>query len=115
MSDRITGERRKEILTDWKDRHPDMGVFAIVCKPTGRAWMATSRDLSTAFNRHLFQLKAGMHPNRDLSAAWKEYGEEAFSLETVETLDYKEEEPTRKDLEALLDLCLEGRAGAGRL
>lgn len=115
MSERIKGERRKEILADWKERHPDMGVFALVCQPTGQAWMGTSRDLSTASNRHFFQLEAGLHPNRDLSAAWKKYGKGAFTVQTVEKLEYKEEEPTREDLEALLDLCLENHPGAGKL
>lgn len=28
-------KRKKELLNEWKNRHPEMGVISISCKPTG--------------------------------------------------------------------------------
>lgn len=116
MSKGVSGERRREILADWKERRPDMGVFALVCTATGDVFMGTSRDLDNAANRHLFQLETQLHPNRSLQALWNRYGRDAFAQEKIETLEYERpDEITAEDLKALLSLCLENRPQARKL
>ena len=78
-------QRKKELLYEWNNRHPEMGVIAIVCKETGDAFLTISKDTSVGFNRHRFQLPANMHPNKALQALWGGwlclYGSESIGIQ----------------------------------
>lgn len=104
----MNDQHKKELLTEYKHRHPEMGVIAYRCIPTGESFLEISRDTSIAFNRHTFQLKTGHgHPNKSLQKLWNTYGESQFELLVLKKLDYKNrEDVTQEDLEALRDKCL---------
>ncbi|MDO5400803.1 MAG: GIY-YIG nuclease family protein [Eubacteriales bacterium] len=109
-------QRKKQLRENFKNRHPDMGVLAITCTATGDSYLFISKDAATGFNRHTFQLGAGMHPNKALQALWNQYGEAAFTLEPAGLIEY--DDPTQdqtEKLEALLEACLTENPRAKRL
>lgn len=100
-------QRKKELLYEWNNRHPEMGVIAIVCKETGDAFLTISKDTSVGFNRHRFQLPANMHPNKALQALWNQYGESGFAYTVVKVLECKDPlEDYTEELEEMLEQCL---------
>lgn len=52
---------------------------------------ATS-NLKGKINGTKFKLNSGGHPNKELQKEWKEHGEEAFSIEVLENLEYDKDE-----------------------
>lgn len=99
--------KKKELVSDYKERHPEMGVVSVTCRATGEAFYETTRDANSWFNRHRFELESGRHRNRRLQELWKAYGEGEFELAIVSELEY--DDPTevdRRDLKELLELCL---------
>lgn len=99
--------KKKAMVSNWKERHPEMGVVSVTCKATGEPFFGTTRDTATWFNRHRFQLTMGSHPNKHLQALWNQYGEADFEAAVVSSLEYDNvEDVTPKDLKDLLELCL---------
>lgn len=75
--------KKKELLMQWKTRHPEMGIISIQCKATGEIFADISKDLQTAFNSHRFQLSAALHSSRRLQELWNEHGEDGFEPNTT--------------------------------
>ena len=68
-------KRKMELLNEWKNRRPEMGLIAITCKSTGELFVDISTDTQFAFNSHRFKLSANFHPNKRLQQLWQQYGE----------------------------------------
>lgn len=99
--------RRKELLQQYAERKPSVGVFAVKCAATGEAWIAWSRSLDKRKNGIWFELRAGGgHGVTEIYPSWKAHGEDAFSYEVLEEL--AEDNPHR------LEILLEERAGYWR-
>lgn len=101
-------KRKKELILEWKNRHPEMGVVSVRCIETGNVFLGVTNDTSTWFNRHRFQLNAKNHRNKPLQELWKKYGESGFECSVLKILKYDDpaEDQTEK-LNELLDECLE--------
>ena len=96
----VDNSRRKELLQQYAERKPSVGVFAVKCAVTCEAWVAWSRSLDKRKNGIWFELRAGGgHGVTEIYTSWKAHGEGAFSYEVVEEL--KEENPHK--LETLLE------------
>lgn len=112
----MNAERRKELMTEFKNRHPEMGVIAIGCPATGDKFLAVCRDTRVGFNRHRFQLPARMHPNKRLQALWDTYGESGLTFTVERVLKYDDPAQDHTDeLEKLLNACLAADPKAQRL
>lgn len=85
-------KRKKELVKEWKNRHPEMGVISITCKPTGDLFLGISKDIRAKFNNNRFKLSAKLHPNKSLQALWDRYGEHEFEYSVVEVLKYENPE-----------------------
>ena len=97
--------KKKELVSEWKERHPVMGVFCVKCIATGEQFFDSSRDGSTWFNRHGFELKSGNHRNKRLQELWNTYGEKEFEFFTVCELEYENMSDVKaSDLKDLLEL-----------
>jgi hypothetical protein len=92
--------RRKELLEQFKQMKPEMGIFRIRSKQGGKCYLETSKNLKGKINSTLFQLKAGVHSYQELQREWNEFGEDGFTIEILERLkcgideqktDYSEE------------------------
>jgi hypothetical protein len=86
-----------------------MGVFRVRNAVNGKSFIDASNDLPAILNRHQFQLRQGVHPNRELQKDWNELGPEAFVFEVLDTLtapDQPDYDPA-DDLQALKQLWLD--------
>lgn len=100
-------KRKKELLTEWKNRHPDMGVISICCKVTGDLFFGISKDIKADFNSNRFKLSVKLHSNKQLQTLWEKYGENEFDYSVVKALKYENPEDDQTDkLTALLEKCL---------
>lgn len=107
---------RKELISEWKERHPEMGVVSARCIATGEEFYSTSRDTATWFNRHRFELNGKCHRNRRLQELWNLYGESGFELTLVSELKYEKTDDVKADdLKELLELCLLENSQAKKL
>ncbi len=98
----VDKSRRKELLQQYAERKPSVGIFAVKCSATGEAWVGWSKALDKRKNSLWFQLRAGGGVGIgvvDLQPIWKAHGEDAFSYEILEELT--EDNPHK--LELLLD------------
>lgn len=109
-------QRRKELVEQYKQMKPDMGIFLIRCQTTNKGLLETSQNLKGKINRARSQLSGGVHPNKELQKEWSELGEDHFSFEILETLKYdKDESKTDYSEElAILRMVWEDKL-AGRL
>ena len=80
-------ERRRALKRAWRERPPPAGVYRVRDTVTGEALFGRSPDVPAALNRHRFMLRAGVHPNAPLLAAWRLHGGDAFAFETLELLE----------------------------
>jgi hypothetical protein len=84
------------------------GIFQIRNLQNGKCLLQTTQDLDKAFNSDLFQLKAGLHQNKELQKDWNTMASEAFALEIVDELKLKDDAtPTQihRDLKDFLEMC----------
>lgn len=79
-------QERKAAVAAYKERKPAYGVFAVICRATGDAWVGQSRHVDTQQNGLWFALKHGSSPHRSLQTAWSTHGAEAFRFEELERL-----------------------------
>jgi hypothetical protein len=78
---------RRQIADEFKERKVPRGIFAVRCSASGDAWVGSSPNLSAARNSLWFQLRGGLSRHGALQRAWKQHGEDAFSLEVLEQFD----------------------------
>lgn len=108
--------KRKEMVSEWKERHPEMGVVSVKCSATGEEFYEISKDTSVWFNRHLFELNAGQHRNKRLQELWNTYGENGFERVLVSELKYDNIDDVKSgDLNDLLELCLSDNPNAKKI
>ena len=109
-------KRKMELLNEWKNRRPEMGLIAITCKSTGEMFVDISTDTQFAFNSHRFKLSANFHPNKRLQQLWQQYGENGFDYAVVKILKYenKDDDQTEK-LKLLLEEYLPHTPQARRI
>ena len=84
--------RRKQLKEQYKQARPDMGVFVIRSKTTGKVYVEAAKDLRGAMNGSTFKLSAGMHRNRELQRDWQRYGADDFLVEVLDKLPYSKDE-----------------------
>lgn len=69
-----------------------MGIFWIRSKRSNKAFLETAQNVKGMMNRVAFQLNASIHPNEELQKEWREFGEEQFTVEILEELEYDKDE-----------------------
>lgn len=82
-------KRRQELLEQYKNRRPQMGVVKILCKPTQDTFYDLSKDTKATINSNIAKLKGQTHPNKYLTKLWQEHGQDAFEFSCVKELKYK--------------------------
>lgn len=84
------GHERKAATAAYKERKAAAGIYALRCVPSGACWVGRAPDLEKIQNRVWFSLRQDSHPHRNLQAAWREHGPDAFTFEIIEKI--KDEE-----------------------
>lgn len=59
-------KRKKELIEDFKNRHPEIGVISYRCRETGKVFLGISKDTKSDFNSTNMKLAANWHPNKRL-------------------------------------------------
>lgn len=103
-------KRKKQLLWEYKNRKPEMGILSFYCIPTKESFLGYSKDTKADINSSSFKLDANYHPNPSLQKLWNEYGKENFEVTVLEVLAYDKDgvkEDYTKELEQLLACYLE--------
>ena len=104
-------KRKKELLKEWKNRRPEMGV-----KPTGDLFLGISKDTRAEFNSNRFKLSVKLHSNKQLQELWDRYGENEFEYSVLEVLKYENlEDDQTENLLELLECCMIEMPNARRI
>lgn len=100
---------RKDMKEAYKNRKIRAGVYQIRNKVNNKIYVGSSNDLVAIWNRNEFQLKGGLHTNKELQKDWGEFGEENFVYEILAELKQSDEEPRdyKKEAEELELLYIE--------
>jgi len=101
-------DRRKQLVEEYRNRTPEMGVLSFRCTQTGEAFLGIAKDLKADINSLTCKLNSNFYPNKRLLALWNEYGEAGFEITLLKRL--KNEDLTKDytmELERLRDECLE--------
>ena len=107
-----SGERRRELRTQYEERRPEAGVYALRNGVTGRTLLASSTDLGAVRHRFEFARATNTASAMDLRLApdMRELGVSAFVLEVLDVLDTQAEATSdqfRADLASLEQLWRE--------
>jgi hypothetical protein len=87
----VDKQRRRDTVQAWKEgRKSRAGIFRVACAPAGKAGLGVSRNLDAQQNSIWFSLRHGGSPNREMQAAWKTHGEDAFAFDEVEVVEVEE-------------------------
>ena len=78
---------RRQIADAFKERKIPRGIFAVRCSASGDTWVGSSPNLNAVRNSLWFQLRGGLSRHATLQEAWKQHGEEAFTLDTLQQFD----------------------------
>lgn len=100
---------RKELIKDYKQTIQPMGVFQIRNMINGKIFLGSSKDLKGIINRNRFQLKSGLHVNRQLQRDFSEVGESNFAFEILDYLKPKDDlkRDYTKELKLLEEMWME--------
>ena len=104
-----TSMSRKELVNAYKQSIPTMGVYQIKNLTNSKIILGSAKDLKGIINRYRFQLKNGMHPNKQLQKDFSETGEGNFTFEILDYLTPKEniKDDYTKELRRLEEMWLE--------
>lgn len=106
---------RKARIREYKETPRLAGVYGVRNAVTGRSLVGSSANLPGILNRQRFQLECGLHPDRDLQKDWNMLGADAFTFETLDRLEPKEEPgyDAAEDLRVLREMWIEKLTAAG--
>lgn len=104
----MDNKNRKELVEQYKNRKPIVGITSVYCKSTGESFIDMSKDTNVSFNSVRAKLSMNSHPNKYLQGLWDKYGQNDFEYLVIETLDYQDyNEDFTDELEIMRDICLE--------
>lgn len=78
---------RKEISRQYKAAIQPMGVYQIKNAASGKVFVACSKQVDKIYNRELFQLRNGLHLNKEMQGDFNREREANFSFEVLEYLE----------------------------
>ena len=81
-------QKRSEIKRAYKEAKGNMGVFQIKNNVNGKIFIDSCFEVAKDKQREYFGLRLGSHMNKELQKEWNEYGEDSFSYEILEMVEY---------------------------
>lgn len=103
-------ERRKELISKYKNRKISGGVYRIVNTVSGKYLLKNAVDLKGSKNLFDFSVQTDMCPDFKVQKDWKQYGSKAFTFEVLEEIEINEDQSPqefKEDLKALEELWRE--------
>ena len=112
----MDSERKRELQESYRQMRPQMGVLSFTCTATGQRFLHASKNVPADINSITFKLNSGYYPNRALLDLWQRYGEDGFSIEVIQELEYRDDvDDYTADLETLRELCMQEDPAAQKL
>lgn len=109
-------ERKRQLLEEYKNRCPEMGIISFCCINTGESFLGISTDTRADFNSIRCRLTTSWHPCKRLQALWDQYGESGFTSSVIRVLKYEDPKADHsKALEKLMADCLAADTMARRM
>lgn len=99
--------KRKEMLTEFKQIKTHMGVIKITNQVNGKVFIAAYPNLKNKWINIQGALTAGIYSNAQLIKEWQEMGAEAFSYEVLEEKETEGVEDVRWELKQMEKVWLE--------
>jgi hypothetical protein len=106
LNNDIFMKTKKELKEEFKTMKFRAGIYQIINKLENRIYLQTTFDLDRGFNSDIFQLKGGMHLNKNLQSDWNKLGLESFEFKTFDQLEMKDT-ATPKEINKELKIFLE--------
>lgn len=88
-------QRKKEIITEYKQKKSTGGVYRIYNKETGKGFIKGDENLEAVENRLLFSQKINSAFTIVMAREWAEYGPDCFAMEILEETKIGDEESSR--------------------
>ena len=85
-------QRKKEIITEYKQQKTTGGVYRIYNKETGKCFIKGDTNLEAVENRFLFSQKINSAFTIVMARDWAEYGPDSFAMEILEKIKIGNEE-----------------------
>ena len=82
---------KKELKNKYIETTQPMGIYQIKNKHNGKIFIGRSNNLQGIINRNIFQLKSGLHANKDMQKDFNDVGEAYFTCEILDYLKPKED------------------------
>jgi hypothetical protein len=82
---------KKELINKYKQTIRPMGIYQIRNMRNGKIFLGSAKDLQGIINSNRFQLKNGLHTNREMQSDFTTFGEASFSFEILDQLEPKED------------------------
>ena len=101
-------ERKKELLQQFKEMKPEMGVYMFKSINTNTVYLGCDKNIKATINGDRFKLNSNNHRCKKLQKDWNENKEENFEIKVVEVLPYDKDESKvdyGEDLKILLEMC----------
>ncbi|MBN2426606.1 MAG: GIY-YIG nuclease family protein [Calditrichaceae bacterium] len=100
---------KKEAIRSYKETIQPMGIYVIKNKKNGKIFIGGAKNLQGKLNSHRFQLKNGLHPNKEMQKDFNALGETGFLFEILDQLKPKDNEKRdyTDDLKILEEMWLE--------
>ena len=95
-------EQKKQIKQEYVLQKPQMGILCVHNTENGDCFLLGAKNTAAVMNSCSFQLKMGSHPDRELQALFKQYGEQAFEIGICRELPYDKKDPEKTDYSAEL-------------
>ena len=102
--------RKKELLQQYKERKPAMGVYMFKSINTNTVYLGCDKNIKATINGDRFKLNSKNHRCKKLQKDWNENREENFEIKVVEILPYDKDESKvdySEDLIILREMCKE--------
>jgi len=82
---------KKEAKQQYLQTKLPMGILQIKCLTKNKSCLILAANLQGKINSLKFQLKSNSFVNKKLQADWLELGEEAFTIEVLDELEYQKD------------------------
>ena len=82
---------KKELRENYKQTIRPMGIYQIRNMKNGKIFLGSAKDLHGIINSNKFQLKNGLHFNKEMQKDFNEVGEDSFSFDILDYLKPKED------------------------
>lgn len=113
-----TGDRRKELRNEYKERKTTGGVIKITNTVNGHYYLSGEINAGRFQNRFEFAQATGSCVLTKLQNEWNQYGGSAFVFEILEEIEMKADQTTKEfkeDLNVLAEMWAEKFISKDRL